>query len=103
MLFVNTTYQISEPYETEWRNWVLEEYAPEVTQSGILNNPVLLRLLIENEPGAVSYALQFEVDDLDALEAWFEKYGKQLQQTLTNRFDDKVVGFTTLMEKIERK
>lgn len=103
MLIVNTTYQISEQYESEWKHWVLNEYAPEVIESGILCNPVLLRLLIENEPGAVSYALQFEVEDLDTLEAWFEQYGKVFQQTLQNRFEDKVMGFTTLMEKIERK
>jgi hypothetical protein len=100
MLIVNTTYQVSLVFEEEWKKWVLTEYAPEVVASGLMVHPKLFRLLIENEPEMVSYALQFEVKDLDTLESWFERFGKDLQLSMDTRFEDKVLGFTTLMESV---
>jgi hypothetical protein len=100
MLIVNTTYQVAEACESDWKRWVLEEYAPEVTKTGMLVNPRFLRLLVENEEGFTSYALQFEVLDLETLEKWFSAYGTALQQTMGTRFNENVLGFTTLMETL---
>ena len=100
MLIINTTYQVTESHEEAWKKWVLDEYAPQVSATGILVNPSFFRLLIENEVGMVSYALQFEVSDLDALDNWFKSSGKSLQNSMSNHFDDKVLGFTTVMEKL---
>jgi hypothetical protein len=100
MLIVNTTYQVSETHEEAWKQWVLNEYVPEVIRTNILTNPRFFRLLIENDPETSSYALQFEVEDLETLENWFEAFGKTMQNTMSNRFNDKILGFTTLMESV---
>lgn len=101
MLIVNTTYQVSEDCQNEWIFWVKHEYIPEVTKTAMLVNPRFFRLLVENEPGNESYALQFEVEDVDTLENWFLRYGTEMQTTMSNRFQEKVMGFTTMMETIE--
>ena len=66
----------------------------------MLVGPRFFRLLVEDEPGTVSYALQFEVENLDTLENWFQRYGIEMQQTMSNRFKEKVMGFTTMMETV---
>jgi hypothetical protein len=66
----------------------------------MLVNPRFFRLLVEDEPGNVSYALQFEVENLDTLENWFMRYGSEMQTTMSNRFQEKVMGFTTMMESV---
>ena len=66
----------------------------------MLVNPRFFRLLVEDEPGTVSFALQFEVENLDTLENWFQRYGTEMQQTMSNRFQEKVMGFTTMMETV---
>lgn len=101
MLIVNTTYHISETIEEEWKKWVLEEYVPMVIVPGILKQPRFHHLLIENEPGHQSYALQFEVKDLDSLEFWFKNHGSEMQKSLSDRFHEKALGFTTIMEVID--
>jgi hypothetical protein len=100
MLIVNTTYQVSEDCLTDWLFWVKNEYIPEVIKTELLVKPRLSKLMVEAEPGNVSYALQFEVDTLDVLENWFERYGTEMQTVMGNRFRDKVMGFTTLMEVV---
>jgi len=101
MLIVNTTYQVSEDCQQDWINWVKAEYIPEVTKTDLMVYPRFFRLLVETEPGNVSYALQFEVKDLDTLENWFQRYGTEMQTTMSNRFQEKVMGFTTMMETVE--
>ncbi len=101
MLIVNTTYQVSEDCHKDWLFWVKNEYIPEVTKTDMLVNPRFFRLLVETEPGNVSYALQFEVTDVDTLENWFQRYGTEMQATMSNRFQEKVMGFTTMMETVE--
>jgi len=101
MLIVNTTYNVSESIEEEWKEWVLIEYIPQVIAPGLLNNPRFHRLLIENEPGNKSYALQFEVEDLDALELWFKNHSAEIQKCQSNKFQEKVLGFTTIMEILD--
>ena len=101
MLILNTTYQVSEESQTDWLLWVKNEYIPEVTKTDMLKSPRFFRLLVENEPGNVSYALQFEVQDVDTLENWFMRYGSEMQSTMSNRFQEKVMGFTTMMEAVE--
>ena len=101
MLIVNTTYHIAESVEEEWKEWVRIEYIPQVVAPGLLKNPRFQRLLVENEPGHQSYALQFEVKDLDTLDLWFQNHGSKMQKNLSDRFQEKVLGFTTLMEIID--
>lgn len=101
MLIVNTTYHVSEDCQKDWIKWVKAEYIPEVTKTNLMVHPRFFRLLVEDEPGTVSYALQFEVKDLDTLENWFQRYGTEMQQTMSNRFQEKVIGFTTMMETVE--
>ncbi|HET9571183.1 MAG TPA: DUF4286 family protein [Bacteroidales bacterium] len=101
MLIVNTTYQVSEDCQSDWILWVKNEYIPEVTKTNLMTHPRFFRLMVENEPGNASYALQFEVKDLDTLEYWFQQYGTNMQQVMSNRFQEKVLGFTTMMETVE--
>jgi len=101
MLIVNTSYHVEESIEQAWMEWVIKEYIPQVVAPGLLISPRFHRLLVENEPGFQSYALQFEVKDLDTLDLWFQKYGSVMQKTLSELYQEKVLGFTTMMETIE--
>lgn len=101
MLIINTTFQVSESCEEEWTRWVRTKYIPEVIAPGLLVEPRFYKLLIENEAGNQSYAIQFQVKDLDTLDSWFKKYGEKLQTVLNERFQEKVLSFSTVMENLE--
>ena len=103
MLIVNTTYHVSETIEEEWKEWVCKEYVPLVIAPDILVRPRFHRLLVENEPGSQSYALQFEVKDLNTLESWFQNHAEKMKRTQSEKFQEKVLGFTTVMEVIDIK
>lgn len=101
MLIYNTTYQIDEDQEDNFLIWIKEFYLPEVEKAGILHAPRLLRVLSHREEGSNSYSLQFEVESSAVLHRWHIEQGMKLNEELVKTFQNKVVGFPTLMEVVE--
>ena len=83
----------------EFLDWIRETYLPLACEDSRVRHPRLMRLMGHNE-GGVCYAVQLEADSLGDLQRWNQAVGKRLHQLLTDRFGDKVAGFTTFMEVI---
>ncbi len=101
MLIYNTTYQVEEEQEDNFLIWIKEFYLPEVEKNGLLRAPRLVRVLSHREEGSTCYSLQFEVESSAILHRWHMGQGVRLNEELLKIFEDKVVGFPTLMEVIE--
>lgn len=99
MLIYNTTYHVEEGYEKNFLIWLQEYYLPEVEKQGMLHAPRILRVLSHRDDGE-SYSVQFEVEDSARLHRWHQEQGVKLNEELRKTFQDKVVGFPTLMEVI---
>ena len=101
MLIYNTTYQVEEKLEENFLIWLKECYLPEVEKYGVLRSPRILRILSHREEGSSCFSLQFEVENSGMLHRWHLEQGAKLNEELTKIFNDKVVGFPTLMEVME--
>ena len=101
MLIYNTTYQVEEGQEDNFLIWIKEFYLPEVEKAGALHTPRIVRVLSHREEGSTCYSLQFEVENCGILHRWHLEQGTKLNEELVKIFQDKVVGFPTLMEVIE--
>lgn len=99
MIVYNTTFQVDELLADKFVAYLREVYIPISVKSGVLQKPALRRLIHEELEGA-SFALQFHVDDREALELWKQRDGKLLQRRLVNVFGNQFVGFSTLLEEI---
>lgn len=99
MLIYNTTYHVEEGQEKNFLIWLQEYYLPEVEKQGMLHAPRILRVLSHRDDGE-SYSVQFEVEDSARLHRWHQEQGVKLNEELLKTFQDKVVGFPTLMEVI---
>ena len=77
-----------------------QEFVPRATQNGIVSHPRLMRLMGHNEGGAC-FALQLQAATLGELQRWNQAVGKVLHEKLTEKFGNKVAGFTTFMENID--
>ncbi len=84
----------------EFLDWMRDYYVPQSVQSGMVNEPRLMRLMGHNEGGAC-FALQLQAATLGELQRWNQAVGKVLHEKLTEKFGDKVAGFTTFMENID--
>jgi len=81
-------------------SWLRNHYIPQALTSGELHTPLLTKIISSQNEG-VNYSLQLHVADMQILEQWYAQTGDNLHIELTRKFGEKVVGFSTLLEKVE--
>lgn len=101
MILFNTTYFVADEVQTDFLEWIRSVYVPRATAERMLLVPQLTRIIGSERDGGVSFALQFRALSVEAVEAWRESIGNSLNQALANRYSNRVVGFATLMEKLD--
>lgn len=100
MLIYNTTYHLEEEVEENFIIWLKEVLIPEVEQQEALRNPRICKILTAQEDGQVSYSLQWEVENSTILHRWHIKHGTHAKDQIKKIFQEKVLGFDTLMKKV---
>lgn len=97
MLIYNTSYHLAEDLEKNFLIWMKKVHIPETKQEGTLKNPRLCKILSHQQPGDVSYTLQWEVEDSTTLHRWHIKHGEVAASEINKIFNEKVMFFHTLM------
>ncbi|MDD2798588.1 MAG: DUF4286 family protein [Bacteroidales bacterium] len=100
MIIFNTTYCLDTTIHDECLVWLKESYIPVAVHSGEVNKPTLARIYSHEEGVGENYSLQFKVKSIEILEHWYESTGNPLHQALNEKFGEKVLTFTTLMEEV---
>ncbi len=100
MIIYNTTFHVSNAITNEFIDWLKMRYLPQATAEGLTHSPQLTRIMGNHEDGT-SYALQLQANSLSELQRWHRTTGKNIMSELTSHFGNAVVGFTTMMEKLE--
>ncbi len=96
MIIVNTTFYVDCSIETEFLNWVRAVYVPQAT----LSQPSVARILGAVEEGMVAVAVRMHAPSVEAAMAWDNGEGALLRGVLAEKYGQKVLHFTTLMENI---
>ena len=73
----------------------------EETEISKCDNLTITLSFPEKVEGGISYSVQFAFDNLDDLDNWDKNKGLKLNKDLVDKFQDKVAGFSTLLEEIE--
>jgi len=73
------------------------------TKSGLLTSPRLARVFgtDEDEGEGASFAIEFTTKDLFTLEKWNNEESYSIHAPLIEKFRDKIVGFSTILQTIE--
>jgi hypothetical protein len=100
MIIYNITFHIEEQIVNEYLDFLKKEYIPAATKSRALEHPRLCKVLAQTGDACLSYSLQFQVENADILNNWQQHTSNELQVGIIQRFADKVLGFTTLLEVV---
>lgn len=101
MIVYNTTFHIDNEILDECLLYLKKEYMSKAIASGFLYQPCLRRVMQTVREEGSSYSVQFLVKNVDTLNFWLQSEGEAMHKALVNRFGNKVVGFTTLLEDID--
>lgn len=100
MIIYNVTSSIDESIHEEWLSWI-KEHIPQVLATGKFEKATLSKVLIEEDMGGVTYAVQYKTNSRETLEAYYKEDAPKLRTDALKRFGDKVLSFRTELQIID--
>ena len=98
MIVYNVTSNIDTSVETQWLKWMQEKHIPELLATGKFTSARLVKVLVEEEMGGVTYAVQYTTDSKETLQRYYDEDAPKLRAEALALFGDKVLAFRTELE-----
>lgn len=101
MTLLNTTFHVHSSVNDFFIEWVKGIYIPTAMKSECLSNPLFTRIMMQIDPDATSYAVQFHANSHNEAELWHDSIAAQLKEELAKKVGENVLFFSTYMEIID--
>lgn len=98
MHLMNTTFVVDHAIDTRFRQWLDNVYIRAALITPFLSEPVLMRVLGHDQPGATTYALHMKSTSLEEARRWHDETAAILHDDMAARFGQRAVFFTTYLE-----
>lgn len=100
MIFYNVTVNIHESVHDQWMQWMQEKHIKDVLATGKFTTARMVRVLVEEEMGGMTYAIQYSCDSKETLQKYYDEDAPGLREEGHNLFGDKMLAFRTELELI---
>lgn len=100
MIIYNVTCNIDESIHDQWLQWMQQTHIPEVLATGKFSSGRLVKVLVEEEMGGVTYSIQYTTDSREKLQKYYDEDAPRLRQEGLRLFADKMLAFRTELEVI---
>ncbi|MBC9796748.1 DUF4286 family protein [Sinomicrobium weinanense] len=100
MYIYNVTINIDETVHDEWLQWMHETHIPNMMATGKFSNARMLKVLVEEEMGGITYSVQYITDSKATLQKYYDEDASRIREESLERFAYKFVAFRTELEII---
>ncbi|MCW2120357.1 DUF4286 family protein [Flavobacterium sp. 7A] len=100
MIIYNVTTNIHESLHDQWMIWMQHKHIPEMIATGKFISARLVRVLVEEEMGGVTYSAQYTTDSKETLEKYYVENAGTFQAEGQQLFGDKMLIFRTELQVI---
>jgi len=100
MYIYNVTINIDEAVHNEWLTW-METHILEVLNTGKFTAAKLTEVLVDEEMGGKTYAVQYTTNSREDLESYYQEDAENLRIKSWKKFGDKMVAFRTELRLIK--
>jgi len=100
MILYNVTTNIHESVHEQWLTWMQEKHIPEILATGKFTSARMVRVLIEEEMGGKTYAVQYTTKNKELLDKFYMEDAPRLQDEVLKLFGDKALSFRTELEHV---
>lgn len=100
MIVFNTTMKVDHDVHDEWLRWMKKVHIPSHMNTGKFLDHRLCRLLGVDEEEGMTYTVQYTAPDMKAFHKFQEEDAYRLQKQQLEKFQGKLVAFSTIMEKV---
>jgi hypothetical protein len=100
MIIYNVTINIHESVHDQWMQWMQEKHINDVLATGKYSSARMVKVLVEEEMGGITYSIQFTTDSKETLQRYYEEDAPGLREEGLRLFADKMLAFRTELELI---
>lgn len=100
MIIYNVTINIHESVHDQWMDWMQNKHIGDVLATGKFTSARMVKVLVDEEMGGVTYSIQYTTDSKATLERYYEEDAPKLREEGLRLFGDKMLAFRTELELI---
>ena len=100
MIIYNVTVNIDDSIHDEWLTWI-KEHIPQVLGTGKFEKATLTKVLVEEDLGGHTYAVQYRSYSREALDAYYKEDAERLKTEGLKKFADKMLAFRTELQIVD--
>lgn len=100
MILYNVTINIHESVHDQWMHWMQNKHIADVLATGKFTSARMVKVLVEEEMGGVTYSIQYTTDSKETLERYYTEDAPRLREEGLQLFGDKMLAFRTELEVI---
>ncbi|MHC5201161.1 DUF4286 family protein [Myroides sp. LJL119] len=101
MIVYNITVNIHEDVHDKWLQWAQNTYIPGLIQTGKFSKARMVKVLVDEQMGGITYSLQFETDSRETLEKFYEQDANHFEDQARSLFGELMLTFKTELEVIK--
>jgi len=101
MIIYNVTINIDESVHEKWLAWMMEKHIPEVMETGKFFKAKIVKVMVVEEMGGTTYAIQYFAESMEKLQAYYNEDAPRLREEAARLFGDKMLAFRTEMELLK--
>ncbi|MEE9362445.1 MAG: DUF4286 family protein [Cellulophaga sp.] len=103
MYIYNVTVNIEEKVESQWLKWMEETHIPDMLATGKFSHARMCKVLVKEEMGGTTYAVQYTTKDKETLQKYYEENAPKLQADGLKLFAGTIVVFRSELEIISEQ
>jgi hypothetical protein len=103
MYLYNVTTNVDQEIHDKWLHWMKSKHIPEMLNTGKFNNAKMCQVLVEEEMGGTTYAVQYTTDSMETLEAYYKDDAPKLRDEAFKLFGNKILAFRTELKVISEQ
>jgi hypothetical protein len=103
MLIYNVTINIDKSVHNEWLLWMRDKHLPDMLATGKFTHAKMVKVLVEEDMGGVTYSIQYTTKDRQTLELYYKEDAERLRGDAQKLFPNKFVAFRTELEVISQQ
>lgn len=100
MIIYNVTVNVEEAVHHDWVQWMRQTHIPEMIGTGKFTGARMVKVLVEEEMGGVTYSIQYYAENRQNLQRYYSEDADRLRGEALKKFPNKFVAFRTELEVI---
>ncbi len=98
MYIYNVTINVEDAVRESWLHWMQQTHIPDMLETGIFTEARLCRVMVDEETGGTTYAVQYTARSVEGLKEYYALHAERLRGDAIAKFGEKTVAFRTELE-----